>query len=60
MFLLILGVRHIIEMYPLGNVILKMAVTVGDIRVERVETKLRGVERHVLLPLFVIDFFVFP
>ena len=43
-----------------GNVILKMTVTVGDIRVERVETKLRGVERHVLLPLFVIDFFVFP
>ena len=39
---------------------MKMIVTVGDIRVERVETKLRGVERHVLLPLFVSDFFVFP
>ena len=37
-----------------------MIGTVGDIRVERIETKLRGVERHILLPLFPIDFFLFP
>ena len=39
---------------------LKMTNTVGDIRVERVETKVRGVEGHVLLPFFTIDFLLFP
>ena len=36
-----------------GNVILKMTNTVGDIRVERVETKVKGVERHVLLQPYI-------
>ena len=43
-----------------GNVILEMTNTVGDIRMERVETKVRGVEGHVLLSFFTIDFLIFP
>ena len=42
-----------------ANVILEMTNTIGERRVERVETKVRGVEGHVLLPFFTIDFLIF-